>query len=177
MGNKQIGYAVIGACACLWAQAALAADGAAGGVAVAGQLAQAQAQAALLRAQLEIAKIKAEIRKADSDGAQTAPATPPMGGAGFTPPALPALPALSAPLSAAAPAPAETRPRILALMGRDRVFTATLLLPNGAVMRARAGSVLPGGWKVLRVDAAGVTAVHEGKTVPLAFAGNGAQGG
>lgn len=92
-------------------------------------------QAALLKAQLVVSKLQAEIEKTmdtsqeHSDG-RHAPVPPPVV------------------MTAAGPAP---MPQVLAVMGAGGRLTATLLMPGGGEMTVSPGARLPGGWTLVRI--------------------------
>lgn len=92
-------------------------------------------QAALLKAQLVVSKLQAEIQKTmntsqeHSDG-RHAPVPPPVV------------------MTAAGPAP---MPQVLAVMGAGGRLTATLLVPGGGEMTVSPGARLPGGWMLVRI--------------------------
>jgi type IV pilus biogenesis protein PilP len=153
------------------------------GAASAGQLAQAQSQAALLQATLEIVTLEAKIKKVEAGKSDKS--TPMQGANPVTSP----YPIMGMPVPGANPQPignhptnavqAHSRvqaPRVLSLMGAGTHYTATLALPDGTIMSARPGMALGGGWKVTQVNSDGVLATHNGKVEPLAFSAQSGQG-
>ncbi|MHB1644626.1 MAG: type IV pilus biogenesis protein PilP [Acidithiobacillus sp.] len=150
------------------------------GTVSAGHLAQAESRIAMLKMQLEIAKLNAGIAKANAQakhpGGKTSQPMSPYGGmlpAGGMP-SFSSVP--SSKSSASVPAPAllaaTPAPRVLSLSGAGGHYQATLALPNGEVMTVVDGSRLGHGWRVRKVSAAGVTATHAGQVIPLGFSGS-----
>ncbi|MDA8153083.1 MAG: type IV pilus biogenesis protein PilP [Acidithiobacillus sp.] len=146
----------------------------------AGRLAQAQSQAALLQVKLEIATLEAKIKKVRSgeNSNSPSPVNPyaNVGGApgiGFTPgTGFPSGARIPNSMSFQSPTRQKVTiqaPRVLSLMGAGSRYTATLALPDGAIMAVYPGMNIGDGWKVTQVDSNGVLAAHNGKVEPLAF--------
>ncbi len=149
------------------------------GIVSAGSLAQTESRIAMLKMQLEIAKLNAGIAKANDQakhpGARKA--SLPASGYGNAP----MFPSATAVNPSPSPTPSATHPaapRVLSLSGAGGHYQATLALPDGEVMTVVNGSRLGHGWRVRGISATGVTATHAGRVIPLGFAsGNGSTSG
>jgi type IV pilus biogenesis protein PilP len=125
-------------------------------------LAEAQSEAALLKAQLEIAKLKAEIAKAKSGKLDSGPA---QAVSGYPVPG-------SGPFPMVAPhagTESTSLPRILGISGTGSRLTATLALPDGGTISVQAGQSLPPYGRVTRITDRGVFIAHDRKVEPLPF--------
>lgn len=153
------------------------------GVVSAGQLARAQSQAALLEAKLEIATLEAKIKKVRSgESDKTTPASPyanmGMPGGATPMPGAASVPQFMPQRSQKRRRTATPAPRVLSLMGAGSHYTATLALPDGAILPVHPGMNAGDGWKVVQVNSNGVLASHDGKVEQLAFSSqNGEQRG
>ncbi len=112
-----------------------------------------QSQIALWKARAEIAKFKADVKRAE-DSLLT-------GAAGVAAPvgAAPAI-SLGAPMPAAGvaermPRQAAEAPRLVALRAFDGQFNAVVEV-NGRTVPVATGDALDGGWKVVSIDDGGV---------------------
>ncbi len=116
-------------------------------------------QAAILKAQLEVAKLRSEIQKT-MNTASAHGGVPPVSNPPLTPPP-------------AGPAP---MPQVLAVMGAGSRVTATILLPNGGEMMVSPGVRFPGGWTLERIDDGTVWARQkngkQAQILPLAGGGS-----
>lgn len=142
--------------------------------ATAGDLARAQSRVAMLKADLEIARLQAEIRKAKegktADAANAFSRCP-------NPYQMPGASPFMGPVSGmAARGTSNTRfPRVISLSGMAGRYTATIAMPNGTVMSAKDGTSLGDGWKIVRIGDQGVVALRAGKRIPLAFVSSGSE--
>lgn len=142
--------------------------------ATAGDLARAQSRVAMLKADLEIARLQAEIRKAkEGKTADVANAF----SRGPNPYQMPGASPFMGPVSgmAARGTRSSRFPRVISLSGMAGRYTATIAMPNGTVMSAKDGTSLGGGWKIARIGDQGVVALHAGKRIPLAFVSSGSE--
>lgn len=143
-------------------------------VATAGDLARAQSRVAMLKADLEIARLQAEIRKVKEG--KTANAANAFS-RGPNPYQMPGVSPFMGPVSGKAAR--ETRssrfPRVISLSGMAGRYTAMIAMPNGTVMSAKDGTSLGDGWKIARIGDQGVVALRAGKRIPLAFVSSGSE--
>lgn len=132
-----------------------------------GALANAQSEAALLKEKLEIAKLKAEIKKVEegkslSDNKTTYPLQ------GASPQAMPItmMPNGSMPNGDSGN---HRLPKVVSILGGSNGDVADLALPGGGTVAVRAGaSVAPWG-KIAAISGSGVYLDHQGKRVLLPF--------
>ncbi len=107
-------------------------------------------QIALLKAQLEIAKLKQGI----TDAGKPSGAGSALPGGGFHSPFGAAAP--TNPLQGASPLQAASLPRVLSISGSGGNLSALLSMPDGGEMLVRPGMKLAGGMAVRRITANGV---------------------
>lgn len=122
-------------------------------------------QIAVLKEELQIAKLKAGIKDAGKAGPRTSAST----SSGF--PAFsygpPALPRASTVVSHH-----EPMPRIVSIDGRGSQLSAVLTMPDGGEVVVTPGMGLGDGLTVHDITAAGVRIIHGGKLLPLSFIGD-----
>jgi len=113
------------------------------------ELATLQSQLALWKARAEIAKYKAEVKRAE-DSITSAPAGAPQPGGA---------PSISLtgpmPTGGASPRLSSDGTRLVSLRAFDGHYNATLDV-DGRTVPVQAGDTLDGGWKVVSIDDAGV---------------------
>jgi type IV pilus biogenesis protein PilP len=61
-------------------------------------------------------------------------------------------------------------PSVLLLTGGNNRYTATIQLPNGQMLPAMVGGLLPGGYRITKISSDGVWTRHAGKMESLPFA-------
>lgn len=126
-------------------------------------------QIAVLKQQVKIAKLKAQIANAGK--------SPSNGGVSSLPGALP--PGLGLvrgpgnPKAAGQP-PRRSEPEIVSIDGRGNHLIAELLMPSGGEVIASHGNTLSDGLVVRSVTPDGVSVVKDGKVVSLPFEGSAA---
>lgn len=120
-------------------------------------------QIAVLKQELEVAKLKAGIKNAGSPNASMA--SPPPTGLAYSQPPRPA--------TTIAQRPSHTLPRIVAIDGRGTRLSALLLMPDGGEIMAKPGLGLGDGLTVHDITASGVRVMKAGDLVPLPFVGSG----
>ncbi len=136
-----------------------------GGNATVSQLDALHDQIAVLKQELEVAKLKAGIKNAGNPNASMAP------------PALTGFPGLAygqppRPATTIPQRPSHTLPRIVAIDGRGTRLSALLLMPDGGEIVAKPGLGLGDGLTVHDITASGVRVMKAGDLVPLPFVGN-----
>jgi type IV pilus biogenesis protein PilP len=128
------------------------------------QISGLNAQAQVLKAQLEIAKLKAAIRKAQAD--QASAATAPGNGAKHV--STPSSDRLTGAQNTSRAQRVPSLPKVLSVYGFGDRLTATLLSDGGQVV-VRAGDRINGG-RILRIRENLVTAKFGGRRVVLSWA-------
>ncbi len=160
---------------CIFSQSSAYAMNSPLGVNTVGDLTRAQGKVALLKAELEIARLQAEIKKTkEGKTTDNRPASFPQTtigpsvGIGQNDGLIPSFVTKNN---------GKNRfPRVISLSGMAGHYTATIALPNGTVMNANAGGSLGNGWTIVKIDNQGVIASHDGKVVPLAFVSTSSHG-
>lgn len=118
-------------------------------------------QIAVLKQQLQIAKLKAGISDAGKSGSGSSSATPTgFPGIGYGQPRQPA------PVTSAPPA---SMPRVVSIDGRGSSLSAVLMMPDGGEVVATPGLGLGDGLTVHDVTASGVRVMKAGNLLPLPF--------
>ncbi|MFJ4291239.1 type IV pilus biogenesis protein PilP [Cupriavidus sp. NPDC089707] len=116
------------------------------------ELAALQSQLALWKARAEIAKYKAEVKRADDALVAAPPGAAP--GAGVASISL-AGPMPAGGVAERAPRLAPEAPRLVSLRAFDGHYNAVVDV-SGRTVPVQAGDTLDGGWKVVSIDDAGV---------------------
>ncbi|MGE4482973.1 type IV pilus biogenesis protein PilP [Acidocella sp.] len=124
------------------------------------QLDALNAQIAVLKQELQIAKLKAGIKNAGNPSTGESAAPTGFPGVAFGKPPQPA---------SAAPAPQDTMPRIVSIDGRGTRLSAVLMMPDGGEIVATRGLGLGDGLTVHDVTASGVNVMKAGNLLPLPF--------
>ncbi|SCU77603.1 conserved exported hypothetical protein [Cupriavidus necator] len=119
----------------------------------AAELAVLQSQITLWKARAEIAKYKAEVKRAEESLTAAPAGAPPAAG-------VPSSISLAGPMPAGGIAERGPRlvseaPRLVSLHGFDGHYNAMVDV-NGRMVPIQAGDALDGGWKVMNIDASGV---------------------
>ncbi|MDD2859892.1 MAG: type IV pilus biogenesis protein PilP [Acidiphilium sp.] len=118
-------------------------------------------QIAVLKQQLQIAKLKAGISDAGKSGSGASAATPTgFPGIGY------GQPRQSAPVTSA---PQASMPRVVSIDGRGSSLSAVLMMPDGGEVVATPGLGLGDGLTVHDVTASGVRVMKAGNLLPLPF--------
>lgn len=117
-------------------------------------------QIALLKQELQIAKLKAGIKSAGDTSTREPAAPTGIPGVG--------LGQLPRPASVQ-PAPQDTMPRIVSIDGRGSRLSAILIMPDGGEIVATPGLGLGDGLTVHDVTASGVNVMKAGNLLPLPF--------
>lgn len=118
-------------------------------------------QIAVLKQELQIAKLKAGISNAGKSGSGSSPTTPTgFPGIGYGQPQQPV---------AATPAPQALMPRVVSIDGRGSRLSAVLMMPDGGEVVATPGLGLGDGLTVHDVTASGVRVMKGGNLLPLPF--------
>lgn len=114
--------------------------------AVVQELTALEQQGALLQQQLKNAQLEQEIANAQKTSAAKARPEPVLGSTSVR------------------------GPSVLLLTGTGHHYTATIQLPNGQILPAMVGALLPGGYRITKISSDGVWAERDGRIEALPFA-------